>query len=756
MKKFYFLLFLAFSFIANAQIVNIPDYEFKNFLLNHNPVIDTNNDNEIQVSEALAYTGSLNYLKYDVYNLVVEESQCSPLYDINNFQPYADCVSSINYGMWGYIYDLTGLEAFKNVSEISFEYVQLTNNGTVSVSNFPNLTKFIISFASSIFHEGQQDYNVDIDLSNNPNLMEVFIESYHQPNNINTMSLFSGNINLDNLNLTNSNNIEKLSVYFCHLSTIDVTDKPNLKTLKLHDNLNLTSLNTSNNANLLELHCTVNNTFLDVTQNTALKKLTCSSNSFTNLDVSQNSELETLSLTRNNQLTTLDLAQNLNLLSLNCNNNSQLSSLDVSQNSNLTYLSCYNNQLTSLNIKNGNVISSGNLNFSNNPNLQYICADDEEVDLVQQKINTYGYGSTCHVNSYCSFTPNGTFYDITGNTKFDFNNNGCDVVDINYPNLKISITDGTNSGTMIANTTGDYYIPVQAGNHTVTPVLENPTYFNISPANFTVDFSTQASPFTQDFCVTANGVHNDVEIMVMPTTPARPGFDADYKIVYKNKGNQVENGTVSLTFDDAVLDYIASNPVYNSNATNSFTWNYTNLQPFETRELIISFNVNSPMESPAVNNGDILDYSVAITTSNTEETPDDNIFELNQTVVGSFDPNDKTCLEGETVDVATVGKYVHYVIRFENTGTYPAQNIVVKDMIDISKFDVSTLVPLNGSHEFFTRIKDNKVEFIFENINLDFNDATNDGYVSFKIKTLPTLTVGETFSNDANIYWSQK
>jgi hypothetical protein len=162
------------------------------------------------------------------------------------------------------------------------------------------------------------------------------------------------------------------------------------------------------------------------------------------------------------------------------------------------------------------------------------------------------------------------------------------------------------------------------------------------------------------------------------------------------------------------------------------------------------------MESPAVNNGDILDYSVAITTSNTEETPDDNIFELNQTVVGSFDPNDKTCLEGETVDVATVGKYVHYVIRFENTGTYPAQNIVVKDMIDISKFDVSTLVPLNGSHEFFTRIKDNKVEFIFENINLDFNDATNDGYVSFKIKTLPTLTVGETFSNDANIYWSQK
>jgi hypothetical protein len=44
-------------------------------------------------------------------------------------------------------------------------------------------------------------------------------------------------------------------------------------------------------------------------------------------------------------------------------------------------------------------------------------------------------------------------------------------------------------------------------------------------------------------------------------------------------------------------------------------------------------------------------------------------------------------------------------------------------------------------------------KFIFENINLDFNDATNDGYVAFKIKILPTLTVGDTFSNDANIYF---
>ena len=203
-------------------------------------------------------------------------------------------------------------------------------------------------------------------------------------------------------------------------------------------------------------------------------------------------------------------------------------------------------------------------------------------------------------------------------------------------------------------------------------------------------FPTNASPFIQNFCFTANGLKSDVEVVLLPTNPARPGFDADYKLVCRNKGNQIENGSVSLTFDDVRLDYVSSNPVYNSSASNSFTWNYTNLQPFETREIKIVFNVNSPMEIPAVNNGDVLNYTTTITTTNTDRTPTDNIFALDQTVVGSYDPNDKTCLQGTTITPTEVGNYVHYVIRFENTGTYPAENIVVKDMIDLVKFDIAT------------------------------------------------------------------
>ena len=405
-----------------------------------------------------------------------------------------------------------------------------------------------------------------------------------------------------------------------------------------------------------------------------------------------------------------------------------------------------------MNIKNGNLNSWWDLDFYNNPNLQYICADESQLNDIQIKILEYNY-TNCYVNSYCSFTPGGTFYEISGNTKLDFNNDSCDVSDINYTNLNFSIVDATANSSLISNQTGNYYIPVQSGIYTITPNLENPSYFNVSPTSFSVDFPTQISPYTQDFCVTANGVKSDLEVVVIPTTPSRPGFDATYKLVYRNKGNQVENGTVSLTFDDTRLDYVSSNPVYDSSATNSFTWNYVNLQPFETREIGIVFNVNSPMETPAVNIGDQLDFLAQITPFTNDEVQNDNISALKQIVVGSYDPNDKTCLQGETITPSEVGKYVHYLIRFENTGTYPAENIVVKDMIDLDKFDIATLVPLKSSHDFFTIISGNKVEFIFENINLDFNDATNDGYVVFKIKTKPTLIVGDTFTNNANIYF---
>src|SRR6476469_7801830 len=58
MKNLYLILLSLIGFSASSQIINVPDANFKNALLNPTfGIIDTNGDGEIQISEAQAVTG---------------------------------------------------------------------------------------------------------------------------------------------------------------------------------------------------------------------------------------------------------------------------------------------------------------------------------------------------------------------------------------------------------------------------------------------------------------------------------------------------------------------------------------------------------------------------------------------------------------------------------------------------------------------------------------------------------------------------
>jgi len=52
---------------------------------------------------------------------------------------------------------------------------------------------------------------------------------------------------------------------------------------------------------------------------------------------------------------------------------------------------------------------------------------------------------------------------------------------------------------------------------------------------------------------------------------------------------------------------------------------------------------------PPINNiGEVLHFSVRIPLEN-DINPDDNQLEFAQNLIGSLDPNDKTCLEGDSL-----------------------------------------------------------------------------------------------------------
>ncbi|WP_124981316.1 T9SS type A sorting domain-containing protein [Nonlabens xiamenensis] len=344
---------------------------------------------------------------------------------------------------------------------------------------------------------------------------------------------------------------------------------------------------------------------------------------------------------------------------------------------------------------------------------------------------------------------------ITGTVQLDLNADGCQTTDPIFPHLRINAQSNLGDYTQSSNQSGIYMINVANDNYLVEPQFEIPGYWNVSPTSASVDFSTQTSPVQVNFCMTPNGVFEDLEVLITPINQPRPGFTADYKIVVKNKGNQLADGNLTVNFQEDFMSLTSSMPTANNSPSNELNWSFTGLEPLAEEEYYFSMQLNTPTQTNfPLNAGDILNFTADLTGSGSDQTPANNSMLLKQNVVNSYDPNDKICLQGSQIEPGMVGEYVHYMIRFENLGTASAVNVMVRDVIDLNKFDLSTLVPLGGSHEHSVRIRDtNLVEFIHENINLGFSNADNDGYVLFKIKTLPSLIEGDIFENSASIYF---
>ena len=527
------------------------------------------------------------------------------------------------------------------------------------------------------------------------------------------------------LNLTTLGQLVMLECRNNQISELNVSGLNFLITLRC-DNNQLTSLNFTNCPNLDYIDCSYNLlTSLDFSGLTILNFFLCYNNSITNFNFT-NVVIFNDFMAFNNQISDLDLSM-----------------------ANLPGFGDFSsNPLQTINIKNG--FLDGYFIYSPNPTIQFICADNNELDSVVNYLTSNGLTNVV-VNSYCSFTPGGDHNTINGTVTFDGNNNGCDNNDIFQPNIRVNINDGTNQGATFTNTTGNYNFYTQAGSFVLTPAIENPTWFTFSPTTATIPFANNNNnTATQNFCISANGVHPDVEIVIAPITPARPGFDATYKIVYKNKGNQTLSGNVSFTYDDTVLDFVSATVVPNSQSVGTMSWNYTNLLPFESRSIEIVFNVNAPTETPAVNIGDVLNFSATVNPIADDEIPSDNTFNYNETVVGSYDPNDITCLEGDIVAPSEIGNYLHYNIRFENTGTAPAEFVVVKVEVNQTDFDMNSLQIMNSSDPVDARINQNIVEFIFQNIQLE---SGGHGNILLKIKSKNNLQVGDEVNKKANIYF---
>jgi uncharacterized repeat protein (TIGR01451 family) len=235
--------------------------------------------------------------------------------------------------------------------------------------------------------------------------------------------------------------------------------------------------------------------------------------------------------------------------------------------------------------------------------------------------------------------------------------------------------------------------------------------------------------------------------------PPRPGFQYSNVIYYKNYGNQtISSGAITFTKDNAI-SITSTSPVTTATA-NGFTYNFANLLPNEERYIYVYMQV--PV-IPTVSLGQLVANSVTTTIPSGDMNVANNASTLTQTIVGSWDPNDKTESHGEKIVHSTFSsnEYLTYTIRFENTGTAEAINIRVNDVLD-SQLDENSIRMVNASHPYVLDKVGSTLNCKFDGVNLPpsvANTQIGHGYIVFQVKPKAGFAVGDIIPNTANIYF---
>lgn len=336
------------TFFVEAQVVNIPDNNFRQALIDLG--VDSNNDGEIQVSEAVSKTGNLNVSNKSIVDMTGIEA----FVNITHLFCYSNAIDSLD------VTQLTQLEVLScyensilklkvsglsSLNRLECYNNSLVNLNTTGLSNLEILNCFLNSLTS-------------LDLRNSVNLTTLFCTGNSlteiKLDGLSKLEYLTCNGNqLSTLNLNGLNKLRRLTCSTNNLTSLNLNDLPNLTNLSCSSN-KLSNLDLSVQTQLIELSCSLNElTSLNVNDLAQLADLSCSHNQLTSLDITNTSSLRKLHCT-NNKLTSLDISTSSMLEELDCRKN-KIIALDLSGLTHLTDLICFDNLLISLIVGNNSL-----------------------------------------------------------------------------------------------------------------------------------------------------------------------------------------------------------------------------------------------------------------------------------------------------------------------------------------------------------------------------------------------------------------
>ena len=167
----------------------------------------------------------------------------------------------------------------------------------------------------------------------------------------------------------------------------------------------------------------------------------------------------------------------------------------------------------------------------------------------------------------------------------------------------------------------------------------------------------------------------------------------------------------------------------------------------------LRFKLNNPTDNLPVIQDDILKFNARIEGVFDELNYANNNIDIEQIVINSYDPNNITCLQGDTYQHMDEIEPIYYTINFENNGTAPASIVEILNPIDAQLLSIDQVEIIDQSHEVEALISKDTFRFIFHDINLDYQVGENRGYVVYAIHPNENLSESDIINNQAEIYF---
>lgn len=361
---------------------------------------------------------------------------------------------------------------------------------------------------------------------------------------------------------------------------------------------------------------------------------------------------------------------------------------------------------------------------------------------------------------------NSCYCSIEGNVYNDANGN-C-IQDNGEPGLENIMIQCSGFGYDFTDANGNYSFHVPTGTYTISQVVQSIYPLASCQSNSNSVSVTAAANCTTEinFANTVIALH-DIHVLNTSYIPPIIGNTFFQYTIVSNNGTVGESGIQLGYKHDGQLDFLGNGNLSYSqlDPINEPNWysvqtGFPSLVAGSSYTIVNEFMtpVNIPLGTEIAIR-DTVCYQNPLTDWVNDYTPWNNIHQYNPTVVSSYDPNYKEVSprgEGSQGNISRAEEYLNYVVHFQNTGTWPAQLVVIRDTLD-TDLDPETLQPGWSDHDYTASIDANGVlTFRFENINLP-DSASNPlgsmGMISYSIKVKDNLPAGTEITNTAGIYF---